>query len=76
MNSANAAAIVATPQSSTGCISGTPVGWVTVVATARRARCAYASEKSAVFGICAGGAPITIAICLPSVSSIARGSCG
>src|SRR5215208_3472110 len=35
----------------------------------------YASEKSAVFGICGGGVPITIAISFPSVSSIARGSC-
>jgi hypothetical protein len=35
----------------------------------------YAFEKSAVFGIWAGGVPITIAISLRSVSSIARGSC-
>jgi hypothetical protein len=75
MNPANAAAIVATPQSSTGYIAGTPLWWVTVVATALRACCAYAFEKSAVFGMCEGGAPITIAICLRSVSSIARGSC-
>jgi hypothetical protein len=35
---------------------------------------AYAFEKSAVLGICDGGVPITIAISLRSVSSIARGS--
>jgi hypothetical protein len=35
----------------------------------------YAFEKSAVFGICEGGVPTTIAISLRSVSSIARGSC-
>ncbi len=35
----------------------------------------YAREKSAVLGICGGGVPMTIAICLRSVGSIARGSC-
>ena len=47
---------------------------VAVVATARQTPLVYAFEKSAVFGICAGGVPITITITLRSVSSIARGS--
>ena len=34
----------------------------------------YSFEKSAVFGICGGGVPITIAICFWSVRSILAGS--